>query len=57
MDKLQIIETLVKGFENRLCQATDAVLYSIYAEYLRAEEEMKLKVTLNNEEGVTIHEI
>lgn len=41
MKKEEIIKILVKGFEEKLKGASDALLYSIYAEYLNQLEELK----------------
>lgn len=40
MTKEQIIKALVKGFEKRLNEADEGVIYAMYGEYLIKEKEI-----------------
>ena len=49
MTRQQIIESLVKGFEKRLQESDDGIIYSMYGEYLIKEKELQ--------EGAKINEV
>lgn len=47
MDKNKIIKILVKGFEERLNESDEGIIYAIYGEYLIKEKELKEGVKTN----------